>query len=381
MSVASGAGAARWHGVFPMMYAFFDDKGALDRQAFRRQIEWCIARQVHGIALLGLITEVSALSVRERETLVEWAVQDIARRVPLAVTIAGRDIAEQVRALTHAQQAGADCLVLQPPLGSRPDGATLTTFFSQVMQAASVPVGIQNAPEYLGVGLDANQVLTLQSRHPLFELMKGEGPLAQVRPFIEALAGSLAVFNGRGGLELTDNLRAGCAGMIPAPIVPPTGRCRFTRRTAMATRHGPTPVRLLPYVVFAMQSLDAGDLYGAVSSRGPVWPTMAAASALALRPEQFLEQTLARHLARLGDFPPAGRAGGASPADCLSDGNCIGRHNRMPAPRKLVMTAPPPATFYQASSHTAEDSVGYPMKRIPISIVGQAWTANSSNMT
>src|SRR3546814_11811536 len=33
----------------------------------------------------------------------------------------------------------------------------------------------------------------------------------------ERTGGTFTVFNGRGGLELTDNLRLGCAGLIPAP--------------------------------------------------------------------------------------------------------------------------------------------------------------------
>ncbi len=30
--------------------------------------------------------------------------------------------------------------------------------------------------------------------------------------------GRLAVFNGRGGMELPDNFRAGCAGLVPARL-------------------------------------------------------------------------------------------------------------------------------------------------------------------
>ena len=34
---------------------------------------------------------------------------------------------------------------------------------------------------------------------------------------VEDTDGAFRVFNGRGGMEITDNLRAGCVGMIPAP--------------------------------------------------------------------------------------------------------------------------------------------------------------------
>ena len=89
-------------------------------------------------------------------------------------------------------------------------------FFARVMEQVDLPVAIQNAPEYTGVGLSDAALRELARIRPNFVLLKGEGPALTIRRSIEALHGALAVFNGRGGLELPDNLRAGCAGMIPA---------------------------------------------------------------------------------------------------------------------------------------------------------------------
>jgi hypothetical protein len=75
----------RPRGVFPMLYAFFDERGALDRRAFRQQVEAVVG--AHGVAVLGLMTEVGALSPAERRTLVGWAVEDVAGRAPLMATI------------------------------------------------------------------------------------------------------------------------------------------------------------------------------------------------------------------------------------------------------------------------------------------------------
>ena len=57
----------------------------------------------------------------------------------------------------------------------------------------------------------------MRRQHPNVVLLKGEGSALEVARTIERLGGELAVFNGRGGLELPDCLRAGCAGLIPAP--------------------------------------------------------------------------------------------------------------------------------------------------------------------
>ena len=62
-----------FHGIYPMLYAFFGADGELDRQAMRRQTEAAIGAGAHGIAVGGLCTEANKLSTAERRRLIEWA--------------------------------------------------------------------------------------------------------------------------------------------------------------------------------------------------------------------------------------------------------------------------------------------------------------------
>ena len=229
----------------------------------KQQIEACVAAGAHGIALLGLITEVSKLTPAERRCLIEWVAEDLAGRLPLAVTIAGRTSEEQIELARFAQTHGADWLILQPPLDAKPANAELLRFFDRVMAAVEKPVGIQNVPEFLGVGLEADEVLQLHRQHPHFTVMKGEGPVVNVKRFLDLLGDEVAIFNGRGGLELPDNLRAGCAGMIPAPDCADVQIKIFNaERSGNKVMADSLYEHILPYVVFIMQSVDFMVLYG-----------------------------------------------------------------------------------------------------------------------
>src|ERR1019366_9603854 len=64
-------------GVYPMVYALFDDKGNLARDPMRRQIQSMLKHKVHGIGVLGLASEVNKLSTAERRQLMEWVAEDI----------------------------------------------------------------------------------------------------------------------------------------------------------------------------------------------------------------------------------------------------------------------------------------------------------------
>jgi 4-hydroxy-tetrahydrodipicolinate synthase len=255
--------SGRFRGIYPILYAFFDREGRLDRRAMRRQTEACLAAGSHGMAALGLATEVQKLSLAERRDVLRWLTEDVGGRVPVAITVFGNTPEEQIAFVTEAADAGADWVILQPPRQGVTEEAALVRFFSTVMAASPLPVAIQNAPQYLGIGLGDESLHALVERHPNFTLLKGEGSALQIRETIEAVDGRLAVFNGRGGLELTDNLRAGCAGMIPAPECADVQIRIFELIAAGDEAAAETLYReILPLITFLMQSVDQFLCYG-----------------------------------------------------------------------------------------------------------------------
>jgi 4-hydroxy-tetrahydrodipicolinate synthase len=207
---------ARFSGIYPILYAFFDRDGTLDRQAMERQVEVCIAAGAHGITVLGIVTEVSTFDLNERRALMDMVGETIAGRVRYAVTIAEPSVAGQIAFARHAKDAGADWIVLQPPPGGYGE-ADLIRFFGSVADRVDLPVGIQNNPINLGTWLSVDGLVDLHRYHPNVTLVKGEGPASGVAKLIQATGGALDVFCGHGGLELMMNLDSGAAGLIPAP--------------------------------------------------------------------------------------------------------------------------------------------------------------------
>ncbi len=250
-------------GIYPMLYAFFSANGSLDRDAMRRQVQACVANGAHGVAVLGLATEVAKLTERERHQVVEWVSEDLAGRLPLAVTVFGETVKQQIAFARHAQRSGAAWVILQPPRISGAGDEELVPFFGQVMDQLDMTAGIQNAPEYIGVGLTADGIAELVRRHDNFTVLKGEGPVLQIRNIIERHGERLAVFNGRAGLELTDNLRAGCAGMIPGlDLFDLQARCFDAMSSGQEEAAQTLYAHALPAIVFVMQSIDHLVCYG-----------------------------------------------------------------------------------------------------------------------
>lgn len=294
-------------GMWPVLYACFDALNRLDADATRRQIDATIAAGAPAIVTLGLATEVHRLSDEEKRTMIDDCAAHIACRVPLAVTITGDTVEHQVALAEHALERGATWLILQPPSMRGEPESFYYDFFASVLERTGASAGIQNAPEYLGVGLSAQSIAALAAERANFRLLKGEGPAVTIRATIErlhALEQSLAVFNGRGGQELVDNLRAGCDGLIVAPDA-------FDHQAAVyeafieGREHEAEALyaEVLPEIVFVMQSLETLTCYG---KRIAAWRMgFDIAHDRGMRPTQFGLECARRFAQRLG---PTSRA-------------------------------------------------------------------------
>jgi 4-hydroxy-tetrahydrodipicolinate synthase len=140
-------------GVYPMVFALFDAKGNLAREAMRRQVKALVQQRVHGIAILGMASEVNKLSTVERRTLMDWVAEDVGGAVPLAVTVAESSIAGQIDFVKAAAGVGAKWAILQPPPVKGVPESELIRFFGAVADSTPVPVGKQNEPEKNAIGL------------------------------------------------------------------------------------------------------------------------------------------------------------------------------------------------------------------------------------
>ncbi len=262
MVTAATVAMPRFHGIYPILYAFFDAAGALDLQAMRRQIRACTAAPSHGIAALGLATEVNKLSRTEKRQIIELLAAEAAGKRDIAITVSGDTVDEQAELADFAARHGAQWLVLQPPRDRSQPERFYFDFFAEVMARTALPCAIQNAPEYLGVGLTPQSIARLAQMRANFVLLKGEGPSVTMSEVIAQNPG-MAVFNGRGGLELVDNLRAGCAGMIIG-----VDSFDWQARIFDAFKAGDVAqaqqlyATILPGIVFMMQSLDHLVCYG-----------------------------------------------------------------------------------------------------------------------
>ena len=226
------------------------------------QVAYVRTQGADGITVLGLATEAAKLTFDERCEVIRWARAD-APLVPLSVTIAGNSVAEQQALIAVAEAAGADWLILQPPVAGTYGAGEYVDFFAKVGGTAQLPFAIQNAPQYLGRSLSDDDIVALRARCPGFTQIKSETGAVELDALVRRVGADILVLNGRGGLEMTDCLRAGVQGFIVAPDVLP-GVLRCWQEWAAGDHAGAEAAyaAFLPAALFGMQSLEHLVCYG-----------------------------------------------------------------------------------------------------------------------
>jgi len=118
----------------------------LDANGLERLIEHVIAGGVYGIFILGTTGEGTSLSFRLRLELIEHTCRQANHRVPVFVGITDTSMDESTRLAHHAEQAGADAVVLSTPYYYPLTQSELLHYTRTVVSQVSLPVFLYNIP-------------------------------------------------------------------------------------------------------------------------------------------------------------------------------------------------------------------------------------------
>jgi len=206
-------------GVYPVLPTPFDAAGQPDAQALRGLVRYLLEAGVDGITYPGVASEVGQLSVPERLSLTAAVLEEVAGRVPVVAGVSSAQAATTIELARAAIAQGAAALMVAVP-PDRPTVATQVEYFREV--SAAVPGAVlvlQNVPQPVGAGLDPEAIVEVAAVVHAIRYVKEETlPSGQRLTVLRERgpASLVGVFGGAGGRYITDELRRGAAGTMPA---------------------------------------------------------------------------------------------------------------------------------------------------------------------
>lgn len=120
--------------------------GHVDEVALRDLIEWQIEEGSSGLVPCGTTGESPTLSHAEHKQVVEITIETAKGRVPVIAGAGSNSTAEAIDFVRHAQDAGADGVLIVSPYYNKPTQEGVYHHFKAIDAAATVPIIVYNIP-------------------------------------------------------------------------------------------------------------------------------------------------------------------------------------------------------------------------------------------
>lgn len=167
-------------GACPAIVTPFDVYGAVNYDAFGVLIDQQIEAGVDAICVAGTTGETSTLSICEHISIIEYCVRRVRKRVKVIAGAGSNNTSEAASLCRHAQDSGADALLLVTPYYNKTSQTGLLRHYEFIAERVDLPIILYNVPARTGVTFTA-ETYKILSENPKFNGVKeASGNLALI---------------------------------------------------------------------------------------------------------------------------------------------------------------------------------------------------------
>ena len=206
MPIFKGAGVAI---VTPFTQ---DDK--VNFEELGKMIDFQIAGGTDAIIICGTTGESSTLTHEEHDECIKFAVEHTAGRVPVIAGTGSNSTAEAIRLSTHAQNNGADALLLVTPYYNKATQKGLIQHYTAIANSVDLPIILYNVPSRTGVNILPQTAVTLAKNvKNIVAIKEASGNISQVAELAAIADGCIDIYSGN-DVQVVPLLSLGGVGVI-----------------------------------------------------------------------------------------------------------------------------------------------------------------------
>ena len=158
----------------------FETGGAINYDAFGKQIDNQIAAGVDAVCVCGTTGESATMSIREHFAAVEFCVKRVDRRAKVIAGTGSNDTSVAIYLTEHAQDAGADAALLVTPYYNKASQAGLIRHYEAIAGRVDIPLILYNVPGRSGVSFTAETYRALSENPKINGVKEASGNLSLV---------------------------------------------------------------------------------------------------------------------------------------------------------------------------------------------------------
>ena len=135
-----------WKGIYPALTTKFTEDDQLDILAYLNNVDAQMDAGIHGCVIAGSLGEASTLTQDEKVSLLAQTLSHVNGRISVIMNIAEQSTKEAITAAENAQEAGADGLMMLPPMRYISDDRETIEFYKAVATSCDLPIMTYNNP-------------------------------------------------------------------------------------------------------------------------------------------------------------------------------------------------------------------------------------------
>jgi len=185
----------------------------IDEDALKAHLDYLIEAGTHIILVCGGTGEFAYLRPEEKKRIVEVSSKHIDGRTALMVQTSAISTVDAINYARHAEDAGADGLLVLPPYFEGPDADGVYYHYEKISNAINIPIVTYNIPVHSGFDITPQFFKRLMEIDNIKFIKDSTGDFVRIRELIAAVGDKAKVFNGADPIAF-ESLLAGTVGCI-----------------------------------------------------------------------------------------------------------------------------------------------------------------------
>ena len=206
MSIFTGAGVAI---ITPM-----NEDETVNFEKLGELIDEQIAGGTDAIIICGTTGESATLSHQEHLDTIEYAVKKTAGRIPVIAGTGSNSTREAIYLSKHAEESGADALLLVTPYYNKATQKGLIQHFTAIANSVKLPIILYNVPSRTGCNiLPETAAYLAQNVENIVGIKEASGNISQIAKLAKLTAGAMDIYSGNDD-QIVPILSLGGKGVI-----------------------------------------------------------------------------------------------------------------------------------------------------------------------
>lgn len=214
-----------FRGVFTAIVTPFTADENVDEPTLRNLIDFNLANGVTGIVPCGTTGESPTLSHEEHDRVVKLTVEHVNGRAPVIAGTGSNSTREAISLSQHAQQAGANALLLVTPYYNKPTQEGMYRHFRAIAESVNIPCILYNIKGRTAVNLETDTLVRLMDDCAnIVGVKEASGDINQMRDVIARRREGFCVLSGDDNLTVPlikeggDGVISVASNFIPAQM-------------------------------------------------------------------------------------------------------------------------------------------------------------------